>query len=34
MKLFLTTYYERIALAFVLSSWIVGAVLLAIWRAL
>jgi len=34
MKLFLTTYYERIALAFILSGWMIGAILLAIWRAL
>lgn len=34
MKLFLTTYYERLALAFVLSGLLVCAVLLAIWRAL
>ena len=34
MKLFLTTYYERLAIAFILSSWMVCAVLLAIWRVL
>jgi len=34
MKLFLTTYYERIALAFVLSGWLICAILLAIWRSL
>ena len=34
MKLFLTTYFERIALAFVLTSWMIYVLLLAIWRAL
>jgi hypothetical protein len=34
MKLFLTTYYERLAIAFILSGWFIYATLLAIWRSL